>query len=193
MFRFPASDPPRWTGSDIRHPPPPQSYRGAFQESAIRMHPGLLPTRIANRVAVQPEKNGCWLWIGALYQTGYGAVQLDGRMRGAHRAIYELLVGPVPEGLQLDHLCRVRHCVNPTHLEPVTIRENLLRGVGLPASQVKRTHCPKGHAYDEENTYTHRGTRHCYACMIETNRRTRARRASATPRPQMDSVVPQAE
>lgn len=114
------------------------------------------------------DANGCWLWTGARSSNGYGAVSIGGRVVGAHRAVYELLAGPIPAGLQLDHLCRVRRCVNPAHLEPVTARENQLRGVhGL------KTHCPAGHPYDEENTYIHpgRGVRDCRLCRRESARR----------------------
>lgn len=98
----------------------------------------------------------CWLWMGGLNTGGYGRFTLDGRRQRAHRVAYALLVAPVPSGLELDHLCRVRHCVNPDHLEPVTRRENLLRGAG-PAQagyrQKRKTHCPQGHPYDESNTF----------------------------------------
>lgn len=76
-------------------------------------------------------------------------------MRGAHRISYEMLIGPIPSGLQLDHLCRVRHCVNPQHLEPVTNRVNSLRGISLPAQNHRKTHCPQGHAYTPDNVYYH--------------------------------------
>lgn len=79
------------------------------------------------RVMPVPE-SGCWIWTGELNRNGYGRVWRLGRRVMAHRAMYELLVGPIPEGLVLDHLCRVRCCVNPKHLEPVTVRENTIRG-----------------------------------------------------------------
>ena len=102
---------------------------------------------------VHPEPNsGCWLWRGCLDPAGYGA--LGGRRRGrttmrhyAHRLAYEHFVGPIPEGLELDHLCRTRSCCNPAHLEPVTHAENMRRG-----ALAQRTHCPSGHEYTPENT-----------------------------------------
>ncbi len=70
----------------------------------------------------------CWFWRGACNEKGYGYFHWDGHWRKAHRFAYELLIGPIPEGLTIDHLCFVRHCVNPVHMEPVTLRENILRG-----------------------------------------------------------------
>lgn len=144
---------------------------------------------------VSPDPNtGCWLFTGADRNgDGYGAFNVGDksegtyRLRSAHRVSYEIFVGPIPEGLHLDHLCRVRCCVNPAHLEPVTCRENLRRGIGTGSGVVadkdtaarrgnvaaKRaiTHCPRGHEYDEENTYHHpNGTRHCRACYRERYR-----------------------
>lgn len=80
---------------------------------------------LETRVTVTTD---CWLWTGTMSRTGYGRVSIGGREIGAHRAVYEALVGPVPDGMQLDHLCRVTQCVNPDHLEPVTIGENIRRG-----------------------------------------------------------------
>lgn len=110
------------------------------------------------------ESSECWLWLACQDGKGYGLFWV-GRYVRAHRFAYELLVGPIPEGLQLDHLCRVRHCVNPAHLEPVTNRENVLRGEGLPAQAARKTHCPHGHPYDEANTLGRSdGSRVCRTC-----------------------------
>lgn len=113
----------------------------------------------------------CWLWTAAI-ATGYGRFYLDGHLVPAHRFAYELLVGPIPAGLDLDHLCRVRNCVNPAHLEPVTRQENLAR---TPTANIAKTHCPQGHPYDESNTYVAATGRQCLTCRTETSRR-RARR-----------------
>lgn len=86
-----------------------------------------LPTRISKRVLV--DEHGCWLWQGPIHHNGYARSYYVGMSRYAHRITYQLLVGPVPDGLQLDHLCRVRHCINPAHLEAVTRSENVARGI----------------------------------------------------------------
>jgi hypothetical protein len=103
----------------------------------------------------------CWLWTGGLDKDGYGWTYPNGKTRRAHAVAYELVVGPVPDGLQLDHLCRVRHCVNPDHLEPVTRRENILRGVGPTAINARRNTCPKGHPIDG---FKSTGARECKTC-----------------------------
>lgn len=115
----------------------------------------------------------CWIYTGA-NAGGYGRFYFGDRVVPAHRYAYELLVGPIPEGLQLDHLCRDRACCNPDHLEPVTQRENLRRGIGPAGLNARKTKCPKGHPYDEANTYTHSaGWRQCRACRREMSRRRR--------------------
>lgn len=107
----------------------------------------------------------CWLWKGQKTQDGYGRFSARGESVRAHRYTYELFVGKIPNGLVIDHLCRNRSCVNPLHLEPVTNRENLLRGDTIPARHAKVTHCPKGHEYTQENTYLNGGSRICRQCM----------------------------
>ncbi|MEU7240240.1 HNH endonuclease signature motif containing protein [Streptomyces sparsogenes] len=95
----------------------------------------------------------------------------------AHRFAYETLVGPIPEHLQLDHLCRVRHCVNPDHLEPVSSRENTRRGRSQAGINGRKTHCQKGHPFDSANTYVWKGSRACRTCRSEYARLRRERRA----------------
>lgn len=107
----------------------------------------------------------CWLWQGKDNGDGYGTLETEGRRMYAHRYAYELLVGPIPVGLQIDHLCRVRHCVNPDHMETVTNKENTLRGENFIAQQARRTHCPKGHIYDLFNTRWWQGMRFCRTCQ----------------------------
>lgn len=125
---------------------------------------------------------GCWLWTAADDGRGYGAVNSPTRKRQmvkAYRVAYELVVGPVPLGLTLDHLCRVKLCVNPAHLEPVTTAENIRRGQGFAYWQRQKTHCPQGHQYDEENTYvlpSRPTARYCKACNNERGRAMRAER-----------------
>ena len=110
-----------------------------------------------------PHLGPCWLWLAGTGD-GYGKFWLDGHAL-AHRVAYEWLAGPIPEGLHLDHLCRVTTCMNPAHLEPVTVRVNSLRGVGFCAQNVAKAHCPAGHEYNEANTYVDPdGGRQCKAC-----------------------------
>lgn len=108
----------------------------------------------------------CWLWTGGV-ASGYGSATFDGRGHRAHRLAYELLVGRIPDGLQLDHLCRVQLCVNPRHLEPVTSRENTRRGRLAEAAKecaAARMTCGAGHPYSELNTYFADGKRQCRTC-----------------------------
>lgn len=115
---------------------------------------------------VEPGWGGCWIFTGTISkQTGYGSLGVtegDGqsRMRSAHRVSYELLVGKIADGLQLDHICRVRRCINPQHLEPVTPRENIRRSPFTIASiNAAKSHCPHGHEYTPENTVIHTNSR----------------------------------
>lgn len=100
-----------------------------------------------------PEPNsGCWIWMRGISSTGYGAFCIDGKTYGAHRISYELYKGAIPIRKQLDHLCRVRSCVNPDHLEIVTRKENLRRGESFSGLNYKKTHCIHGHKFSRENT-----------------------------------------
>jgi len=113
------------------------------------------------------KTDGCWLWTGALNDEGYGAVRGPNKKNTrAHRFAYEITVGPIPPGLTLDHLCRTRNCVNPAHLEPVTNKENLLRGEGWAAKNARKTHCVHGHEFTPDNIYTIPGRtwRECRKC-----------------------------
>ena len=115
--------------------------------------------RVMRRVRIE-SPDGCWIWMGALKGGGYGHINTKGRHFPVHRVAYEALVGPIPVGLQLDHLCRTRTCVNPAHLEPVTARENSHRGARWT------THCSKGHERTPETTAwdAKTGGRHCRPC-----------------------------
>lgn len=115
------------------------------------------------------KTENCWLWNGTIGVYGYGKIYIDGKHKRAHRAVYEALVGEIPEGMVLDHLCEVKSCVNPSHLEPVTISENLSRSINTQMSVNKRkTHCLNGHEFTKENTYYRKdrnGNRDCRKCQ----------------------------
>ena len=122
-------------------------------------------------------ESGCWLWQGAKNPKGYGTIGVDGQGKVAARVVYEAYRGPIPEGKQLDHLCRNHGCVNPGHLEPVTCQENILRGVGpeLASVNLRLTHCKRGHELVPDNVYEYarRGSRKkrcCKACYQERSR-----------------------
>lgn len=137
--------------------------------------------RFRDSYRADPE-TGCWVWQRATSDTGYGAFSFLGRVVLAHRAAYYLLVGEVPEGLELDHLCRQCRCVNPAHLEPVTGRENNLRSTGVAAQNAAKTHCLRGHELSAGNlvaSAVKRGHRRCLQCERAGARdRMRAKRAS---------------
>lgn len=118
---------------------------------------------------VMPEPmSGCWFWTSSIDSKGYGRYYSKGKRHRAHRFAYQAIHGPIPAGLELDHLCRVRSCVNPTHLEAVTHRENARRSPVIGKTwriKAEATHCIRGHRFDAANTYVRdNGTRHCRAC-----------------------------
>ncbi len=143
---------------------------------------GLTPMeRFMRFVAVDPE-SGCWMWTGASREGRYAAFSPEGRrgsLRAAHLWIYEQTVGPVPEGMLLDHFeCTRTMCVNPEHVRPVTARENSLRSDTSPAALNRaKTHCEHGHPFDEANTRVLAdGERRCRKCAYEITKRQRAKR-----------------
>ena len=119
--------------------------------------------------------DGCWVWIGARNSNGYGVFYTKEGSRLAHRIAYEIMVSPIPIGLEPDHLCRTPGCVKPSHLELVTHQVNMGRGLAGWENRAK-THCPQGHVYDEANTYLYRGGRYCRKCHLEHDQQWRERR-----------------
>lgn len=142
--------------------------------------------RIGRNVTVDPITE-CWVWTGRLMNAGYGQltyVQVGYKTVTllAHRASYEVHIGEIPQGKYLDHLCRVRACVNPGHLEPVVPRENVMRSpIAQGALNAAKTHCAKGHPYSPENTYVYdmrptrsTTTRICKTCRSEWRKKSRS-------------------
>jgi hypothetical protein len=123
-----------------------------------------LPEELRSNIEVEPN-SGCWIWAGAWNTFGYGYFE----KKLTHRTVYMELVGEIPEGLELDHLCRTPCCCNPRHLEPVTHRVNCSRGIAAEVNRrrhLSKTHCPRGHEYSKENTYIAplSGQRMCRIC-----------------------------
>ena len=116
------------------------------------------------------DKSGeCWIWTAGKTSKGYGKFT-HSRSNRAHRWAYEQVNGPIPEGLVIDHLCRTPACVNPNHLEAVTPRVNILRGIGSAAQYAKQTHCKHGHEYTPDNTHIRvDGARECRICQRASN------------------------
>lgn len=129
--------------------------------------PATLQAKIIFEPCLTPGLAGkCWVWQTGLNEDGYGRVDWVGlRNRMAHKVVYQLLVGAIPEGLETDHLCRVHSCVNPAHLEMVTHKENLARGFGVGVHNAARTHCCWGHEFTAENTYHVQNRRRCRPCQ----------------------------
>lgn len=123
---------------------------------------------LVERRAMVVNTDDCWVYAGAIYPNGYGRVDVNvggcSTSRRAHRIMYESIVGEIPEGLVMDHLCRVRLCINPDHLEPVTHAENSRRGIPGVNHNSLKTFCAQGHEFDQENTYRHGGKRLCRKC-----------------------------
>lgn len=140
------------------------------------------PSVIARLLArLDRREDGCWVWTGALNKAGYGAIGSGTKVLRTHRVAYEHFVGPIPDGLQLDHLCRNRACCNPAHLEPVTNLENWKRGEHHVAKFSRDLVCKHGHDLSVEGAmYTRRnGTKLCRTCVLANNKAYRDRRKVA--------------
>ncbi len=151
----------------------------AVERRGIRLVKGTILKPAAERFWEKVQKtDGCWEWLASRV-AGYGrfrAVSGEAHVQ-AHRWAYEALIGPIPDGLEIDHLCRNRGCVNPAHLEPVTARENVRRGIAPAAVNARKTHCPRGHLYDY--TWPSGFRRGCRECKRVWERKRRAAGASA--------------
>lgn len=128
-----------------------------------------LPLRLWEKVDFSAGPDGCWLWIGARQVAGYGCIRLaDDTFGRVHRVAYELLIGPIPEGLHIDHLCSTPSCVNPSHMEPVTDLENNRR------RDERTTSCARGHDWtDPANVYVSKRGRSCRPCTLDAQRERR--------------------
>jgi hypothetical protein len=126
---------------------------------------------------VADAPRGCWQWTGYLMPNGYARFSVAGERQYAHRVAYEAVHGPIPNRLVIDHLCRNRGCVNPDHLEAVTQRTNVLRGVSFAAARARQVRCLHGHRFTEANTYVApNGTRKCRTCRAAARARSRCPR-----------------
>lgn len=135
---------------------------------------------VSDRLWARVDRSGdCWLWTGALDRNGYGRISTGGRgdpIAFVHRVAYELIVGPIPDGLVIDHLCRNRACCNPDHMEPVTDAENKRRGFSPSAVNARKTHCKRGHELSGDNVLVNGTGRSCRECRRDRERE--ARRAA---------------
>jgi hypothetical protein len=132
----------------------------------------------------RPDLGRCWLWTAALDNKGYGVfffTNSEGKKKGkAHQFSFDLFHGPMPDGHEPDHLCRVTACCRPSHLEAVTHRENMLRGDTIAAKFAAKTHCPQGHPYDDMNTIRNaKGYRRCRICAKAQSRKQSEKRRLA--------------
>lgn len=120
------------------------------------------------RIKINP-KTHCWEWLGRKDRQGYGRFNANGKCHSAHRSSYELFIGRIDKGLEIDHLCRVTGCINPEHLEAVTKKENTLRGISFAAINSRKTKCPKGHPLSGDNLKFRTYGRECKTCHKRGN------------------------
>ena len=143
-------------------------------------HRYTLIQRWAAKVRLPDTSEGCWIWTAARQKGGYGSIGSGlGSTILAHRYAYQLFVGDVPDGMELDHLCRNTACVNPNHLEAVPHRVNMLRSEAPPGHHARKTHCKNGHPFDEANTYRRGVGRACRACVLAAQKAYQSRKRAA--------------
>jgi len=134
---------------------------------------------IWSRIEVRGEDE-CWPWTGAVAKNGYGRIKWDRLSQRVHRVIYELVIGPIPQDLVIDHECRNRICQNPKHLRAVTHRTNTMENsVGIAATNFAKDACVNGHPFSNDNVRRGEGFRRCVECSREKHRRWRERRRAA--------------
>lgn len=146
-----------------------------------------LDERLWAKIEKAPDSEGCWQWTASTSSAGYARFFVNGKTRQASRVVYEHFVGPIPQGLELDHLCRNTACVNPEHLEPVTHAENVRRGDLALGIRSAVTHCKNGHEFTPENTASrlrngsvHRRCRKCNVQFVTAHRRRQPARKVAS-------------
>lgn len=121
---------------------------------------------------VPEPMTGCWLWVGTASPRGYATFRVNGRKIGVHRFAYERWVGPIRDGLVVDHICNNPTCVNPDHLQAITQRDNVRRGRGTSGINSRKQECIHGHPFDADNTYVDPGGgRHCRECRRQADKR----------------------
>lgn len=160
------------------------SYRGVdavghYLNSMKGSAPGTSIRERLDRLSMPEPNTGCFIFIGVMGNHGYGKMKVGGKTGKwhlAHRLSYEAHVRQIPQGLVIDHLCRNKSCINPLHLEPVTIGENALRGDTIPARNLLKTHCPKGHLYTDFAYSQSNGHRKCRVCGRDRDVRRRSRK-----------------
>lgn len=128
---------------------------------------------------IEKRDEGCWIWTGALNAAGYGHIGHRTQVFRVHRVVYEMLVGPIPEGQVLDHLCRNRACCNPKHLEAVTVQTNNRRGDHQSFVVLRTGKCARGLHSMAEATVRPNGSRYCRACATAAEARRRARQKAS--------------
>jgi len=142
---------------------------GDLNRFPMTRHGKPLEVRLFENVSVPSLWGACWPWKGCLNRNGYATLKVGGKTRAAYKISYVMAYGEIATGLELDHLCRVRSCVNPLHLEAVTHEVNSLRGESFAATHARQTHCVRGHEFTPANTYMspargRRDARRCREC-----------------------------